>query len=34
MDPLVEKGEERNVGSGVMFLGGKELLKLLTYEGS
>ncbi|XP_059078066.1 uncharacterized protein LOC131876639 [Cryptomeria japonica] len=34
MDPLVEQGEERHVGSSVMLLSGEEFLKVLKHEGS
>lgn len=34
MDPLIDQGEERHVGSSVMFLNGKEKLKLLKHEGN
>lgn len=34
MDPLIDQGEERYVGSSVMLLSGKDFLKFLKHEGN
>ena len=33
MDPLPNQGEDKKVGSSVMLLGGKEILRVLKLEG-